>query len=487
MSGNRRNQAGRAVAFVLLALAIVLFAAGAGMAYLYNEEYQKLSAATEMLNADGFYPGTLINGVDVSGRSYDEVLSELQAQQGTVGQRTITVTAGGNTYTLGSTVSYNTEEVLMNAYNYGREGTLEERYDLVSALRENPINYTVESTVQSEDPAPLVQQVINDLTVEPVDATVGSFDTETETFSFTDEQSGVSVDSDKLLSDLQNAINAGDYSANITVSTMEAPASVTRAQLESQNTLLATFSTTATSSRSRNTNIKLALASFNGRVVQPGETFSINECTGKRTTEKGYKDAGSIQNGILISEPGGGVCQVSTTLFNAVARAGMEIVERWGHSWPSDYIDIGMDAAIDYPAKDFKFKNTSDAPIYLVTSFDEDEYVLTVKVYGKPVLEEGVSVELRSTTDSTIPRPDTQYQTDTSLAPGTEETIRKGRKGYNSTTYIRYIKDGEVIKEDVLFKTLYPAIAGIVVKGPEATPTPTIPQDYNVIGVPGVN
>ena len=487
MSGRKQGKAGRAVAFVLLTLALVLFAAGGCMAYLYNEKYQDLAEMTDMLNASGFYPGTYINGVDVSGRSYDEVLAELQSSQENAGTQTLTVNADGRTYALSTTATYNTEEVLAQAYNYGREGTMEERCNLVNALKENPIDYTVECDLQSEDPIPMVQQIVSDLTVAPVDATVGAFDPETESFTFTDEVSGVTVDDVQLLADIQNALNNGDYTANITVNTMEVPASVTRAQLESQNRLLATFSTTATKVSARNTNIKLALASFNGAVVQPGETFSINQATGKRTKEKGYKDAGAILNGIMVSEPGGGVCQVSTTLFNAVVRAGMEIVERYGHSWPSDYISIGMDAAIDYPAKDFKFKNVSDMPIYLVTAFNDKTHELTVKVYGKPVLEEGVTIDLRSTTDSTIPRPDPTYQTDTSLAPGYEETIRKSRKGYKSTTYIQYKKDDEVIEEKLLFTTVYPAISAIIVQGPPLpaeTPTPT--PDYSELDQPSV-
>ena len=183
----------------------------------------------------------------------------------------------------------------------------------------------------------------------------------------------------------------------------------------------------------------------------------------------------------MIQEPGGGVCQVSSTLFNAVVRAGMEIVERHGHSWPSDYVKIGMDAAIDYPAKDFKFKNTSDSPIYLVSSFEDRQ--LTVEVYGKPMLGEGVTIDLRSTTDGTIKRGEDSMVFDASLAPGTTKTVRKGRNGKKSTTYIQYIRDGKVFEEKVLFTTTYPAIRAIINYGPdlvpEETPGGTVPSETN--------
>ena len=292
------------------------------------------------------------------------------------------------------------------------------------------------------------------------------------------------MDKEQLGGDVETAVAGGTYVTRFVPTMVETKPAVTKAQLQEQNTLLASFTTETTSSTSRNTNIRLCAEAFNGYVVAPGEVFSLNTLTGPRTTDKGYKPAGAIQNGIMVQEPGGGVCQVSTTLFNAVVRAGMEIVERHGHSWPSDYVKIGMDAAIDYPAKDFQFKNVSDAPIYLVSTFEDRQ--LTVEVYGKPVVEEGVTIDLRSTTDSTIRRGEDTMVYDPSLAPGTTETVRRGRDGKKSTTYIQYIKDGEVIEEKVLFTTTYPAIRAIINYGPaivyeEPDPvpeeTPAVPEE----------
>ena len=133
-----------------------------------------------------------------------------------------------------------------------------------------------------------------------------------------------------------------------------------------------------------------------------------------------------------------------------------------------------MDAAIDYPAKDFKFINTSDAPIYLVSHFEDRK--LTVEVYGKPVLDPGVTIDLRSTTNSTIKRGEAKYVFDASLAPGTEQQVRKGRDGKKSTTYIQYLRDGKVIEEKVLFNTTYPAINAIINYGPEITSTESAPE-----------
>ncbi|MDY4517938.1 MAG: VanW family protein [Candidatus Spyradocola sp.] len=468
----RRKSGKSIVAIVLLVLAILLFVAGGALGLLYYQSYQDLEEMKAVVDVQGFYPGITIDGQDVGGRSYEEVREEILArQQAEADARVITVACEGQTYTLPAQSSYDTEQVIVDAYNYAKEGDLTQRYQLVTALQTQPLDFATTCTVTVEGVDAFVQRIAEAIDVPAQDATVGSFDVETKTFAFTDEVNGRSLDVQQLRSQIQQMIDSGDYSATITPVVNEVPAAITRAQLEQENQLLASFTTTTTSSSSRNTNIRLCSEAFNGYVVAPGEVFSINTVTGPRTTDKGYKAAGSIQNGILISEPGGGVCQVSSTLFNAVVRAGMEIVERWGHSWPSDYVKIGMDAAIDYPAKDFKFRNTSDAPIYLVTHFEDRQ--LTVEVYGKPVLEEGMTIDLRSTTDSTISRGEDRMVFDSSLAPGETKTVRKGRNGKKSTTYIQYIKDGKVVEEKVLFTTTYPAITAIINYGPEPTPEPT--------------
>ena len=480
----KKRRRGKSVA-VLLSIAIALFAVGGVLGLLYAHSYNTLEEMKAAVDVQGFYPGITIDGQDVGGRSYDAVREELLAlQQEGANERVITVEYGGQSFTLPLLSSYDTDQVIVEAYNYAKEGELQERYDKVAALREQPLDFATTCVVTADGVDAFVQQVAEAIDVPAKDAAVEKFDPETKTFTFTDEATGLAVDKEQLRQDIETAVAEGTYATPIVPTMVETKPTVTKAQLQEQNTLLASFTTETTSSTSRNTNIRLCAEAFNGYVVAPGEVFSLNTLTGPRTTDKGYKPAGAIQNGIMVQEPGGGVCQVSTTLFNAVVRAGMEIVERHGHSWPSDYVEIGMDAAIDYPAKDFQFKNVSDAPIYLVSTFEDRQ--LTVEVYGKPVVEEGVTIDLRSTTDSTIRRGEDTMVYDPSLAPGTTETVRRGRDGKKSTTYIQYIKDGEVIEEKVLFTTTYPAIRAIINYGPaivyeEPDPvpeeTPAVPEE----------
>lgn len=480
----KKKRSGKSItAIVLLSLAIVLFLGGGVMGLMYYTSYQNLEKMKTVVDAQGFYPGITIDSQDVAGRSYDEVYQEFTTrQQAEADARVLSVQFEGKTHTLAATSTYDTEQVLVDAYNYAKEGDIQERYEKIVALQTQPMDLTTTADVQFPDVDAFVKDIAQSIDVEAVDATVGSFDVDTKTFTFTPEVNGRAVDVQELTNKINTAIENQDYAAAITPTVTDVPALITKEQLESQNTLLASFTTKTTSSSARNTNIRLCSQQFNGLVIAPGETVSVNTVTGPRTTAKGYKPAGAILNGIMVQEPGGGVCQVSSTLFNAVVRAGMEIVERYGHSWPSDYVKIGMDATIDYPGKDLQFKNTSDTPVYLVSTFEDRN--LTFEVYGKPTTEEGVTIDLRSTTDSSIERGEDIMVFDDTLAAGTNKTVRKGRTGKKSTTYIQYIKDGKVIEEKVLFKTTYPAIRAIINYGPEEVyeePTQTpVEDDGNV-------
>ena len=126
-------------------------------------------------------------------------------------------------------------------------------------------------------------------------------------------------------------------------------------------------------------------------MLQPGEEFSFNNSTGERSTAKGYKAAPAIKNGNqFVDEPGGGVCQVSSTLYNAVLMADLEVTERYHHSIKSTYVPAGLDATVNYGGADFKFKNNKDTPVYLAYSFANQQ--LTVYIYGAP-LADGVTIK----------------------------------------------------------------------------------------------
>ena len=135
------------------------------------------------------------------------------------------------------------------------------------------------------------------------------------------------------------------------------------------------------SNRNRSTNLELAASKINGTVVMPGEVFSYNKTVGKRTVEAGYKEAAGFSGGRVVPMLGGGICQVSSTLYDAVLYANLGIVERHNHMFQVAYIDTGKDATVVYGSLDFKFENTRKYPIMLQASARSG--LLQIKVYGK--------------------------------------------------------------------------------------------------------
>ncbi|HHU62451.1 MAG TPA: VanW family protein [Natronincola sp.] len=133
--------------------------------------------------------------------------------------------------------------------------------------------------------------------------------------------------------------------------------------LEELTAIIGDFSTSVLGSPARVKNIELSLKAINNILLMPGETFSFNGIVGERTVERGYGSAPIILGETVVPGVGGGICQTSTTLYNAVRLAGLEIVERRIHSVPPSYIKHGLDATVAWPHTDFKFRNNSDSPV----------------------------------------------------------------------------------------------------------------------------
>lgn len=150
---------------------------------------------------------------------------------------------------------------------------------------------------------------------------------------------------------------------------------------DSENKVLASFSTTILDSdENRVNNIRLASQKINGLVLKPGETFSFNKIVGKRDYNKGYKKAKVLVNGESNEGVGGGICQLSSTVYNAAVKSGMQIIERHTHSGEVGYIPRGQDAAVSYGYKDLKFKNVNSYPVKFIVSIKNGKvYVSTIK------------------------------------------------------------------------------------------------------------
>ena len=222
-------------------------------------------------------------------------------------------------------------------------------------------------------------------------------------------------------------------------------------------------------------NIALAASTINGTILLPGESFSYNGTLGNTTKEKGYKEGGAYVGGKVVQAYGGGICQVSTTLYNAVLYANLEIVERHNHSYAVNYVPAGRDATVAYGGKDFKFKNNRSYPVKIVANAKNG--VVSVSIAGIKE-EKEYEVVLSSSVLSTTPC-QTVYEKNSSLAEGKEKIIQKGHSGLKSVAYKTIKYNGTVISKTVLSKDTYKPMDRIVQVGTKktasSTPAETVP------------
>ena len=213
--------------------------------------------------------------------------------------------------------------------------------------------------------------------------------------------------------------------------------------------------------KGRTTNLQIACSKINGKVVLPGEVFSYNKALGPRTASAGYKNAKIYQSGEVIDGLGGGICQISTTLYNAILKANLEPVERRNHQFVTSYIGPGLDATVVYGVTDFKFKNTRKYPIKIAASAKNG--MATVSIYGIKEDEE-YKVSLRTEIVSTIPT-STKYIEDPNMPIGKEVIKQKGANGKKTQTYITKTLNGKVVSSKVLSRDTYDAMQTIIIKG----------------------
>ena len=218
------------------------------------------------------------------------------------------------------------------------------------------------------------------------------------------------------------------------------------------------------SNYNRTTNLRLACQKINGTILMPGDTFSYNKTLGERTIAAGYKEAKIYAAGEVVDGLGGGICQISSTLYNAVVMANLQIVERSNHQFVTSYLPAGRDATVVYGAIDFKFKNTRKYPVRLTANVQNG--IATVEVFGiKEDQEYTITFDTR--TVGTI-APSTKYEDDPSLAEGEEVVKQKGTNGIQTETYITKNLDGKVVSRDLLSKDTYTPMQRIVKRGTKA-------------------
>ncbi|MGI6200065.1 MAG: VanW family protein [Christensenellales bacterium] len=478
-STKKKKRNTKAIVIVAVVLVVVLGLAGFGIYWGYGA-YQTLAQT-------GFYPGVTIDGIDVAGMSEQQAIEAVnQKRQSELDAISIPVVYNGEdgqkTWTFTKedlTITTDTEQIVAQAMAVAREGEFMERLAQINHLKENGQAFTTSMTLDAAPMRAKVDEMVSEVSFEPEDAEVVKFDPDAasgEKFIYKDEKQGQGLNGDALMEQLTQMVESRAFSSIVLEPEVLEP-KITRAELEEHTKLVVSFTSTLTLLSGRTTNVTLASDTFHGLCLKPGEQFSLNEATGERTKAKGYQDAMVIKNGTHYEpDTAGGVCQVSTNLYNAAVRAGLQVDERHRHSIPASYVPLGQDAAVSYPYADFKFTNNTEYPIYLAYYISDGKSKYTVEIYGTP-LPDGQYIKMESTDAVSTDPPAPKEVVDNSLAPGARETEIQARVGKTNSTYkVTYDKDGNEIEREYLHKDVYPAIQGVYRVGPSKpsqTPQPS--------------
>ena len=234
--------------------------------------------------------------------------------------------------------------------------------------------------------------------------------------------------------------------------------------------------------KGRTTNVLLATDFCNGVILMPGQVFSYNDSVGPRTYERGFKDATVYVGNSAEDGVGGGICQVSSTIYYAALRADLKIVERYAHSRMVTYVPLGEDATVAWGSKDFKFENNTPFPMKVVTSHKTN--TLTVKLYGTQTQNKTVKIETTQLSKTPF---EVVYEIDETLPLGTEEVKSNGYTGYKTESWRVVYIDGVEVSRTLENKSTYKKYDKVILHnpkpeepvapvGPVVTPTePTAP------------
>ncbi len=459
---------------------IFLLVASAAAGIFGYQEVQKRKAQ-ELLRQTGIYPGITIDGMDVSGYSKAEALALLEKQYYKEPEATVlnlTYPMAGDAEPVEWEIAYgdiaagyDMEGAVNAAYGLGRDGTEKENLAAAKKLLQGNVDIAV-SYVFDED---LLEEKLAEVALE--------FDCEAEDSSIAvqngavvvqAEKDGLKMNMEQTMQAASSVLQTKESGTAVIVAEVTKPA-VTAAEFEGITDLIGTYYTTFNNSdKNRNTNLEVGCDYINGTVLRPGEVFSANAELGSQTADGGYKMAGIYNNGKVEQGMAGGVCQVTTTLYNAAILAELEVVERHSHSMTVGYVPLGRDAAIAGTYKDLKFKNNTEYPI-LIEAYARNGR-LVMNLFGHEVHGEGRKVAFDTVYESTIPKPEEKITEDPERPVGQREITHEGRTGSKVSVYKTVTENGQSQREWFSAST-YRAVADEVTVG-------TKPVEHTAVVVP---
>lgn len=412
---------------------------------------------------NNIYPGIKIEDIDVSGKSMDEAKKIVSSKyQAVVGDKKVNVQVKDKNYSISYSklsAEYDTDKIVKEAFDYGKNLGMYEKYKLIKNPQKK--EYKLSFTYDKKPLDDFVNNIKKDVNKDPVNASITKSGSG---FNITPDTDGYKLKDEELKNKIISAINGNIGSdTNVQADVESVKAAKTKEKLQSINTSISTFSTSygPISSPGRATNIRLATKAINGLCLMPGESFSFNDVVGERTAAKGYQSAPvdiGFSTGMGL---GGGICQVSTSLYNAVLKAGIKATERLHHTIPSAYVPLGFDATVDYGNLDYKFKNTLDFPIYIEGSSDNGTETFTI--YSNNSLT-SKTYKVANDVYEEI-QPSVSYIDDPTLPEGTTRIDQNPSVGHKVKVFLQTYQNGTMVSQEMIANDTYKAVNQVIRRG----------------------
>jgi len=438
-------------------------------------------------------PGVLVCGIDLQGTDRIEGTKKLIKLEKEINSRPVVLKYRNRVFTLScqeAGVNLNTDAIMNRALAVGRQGTILEQVKKRLRLRKQGIEIPLLVDVDTKKLSATLKKRAADLYVTPRNARflIGADDR----VKIIPARKGRRVDVKRASVQIKEQLAQGKNPV-ISIVLEDVEPDITTADIRDMGLkgLLAEYTTKFDASQeNRSYNIRVAAEALDGLLIEPGEEVSFNKVVGQRSSETGYKNADIIFNNKLVKGVGGGVCQVSSTLYNSVLLAGLKVTDRKNHSLPVGYVPIGRDATVVYGHIDLKFCNNTDSYIYIKSKVREvkqpvkpgseqaeddledamdSEKVgfVTFKIYGNTDNKQDILLKTEIVEEL---EPETVYEDDFNLPEGEQVIKQSGSKGYKVRTERLIVNEQTVVKREVLPWSFYQPVNKIVAVGKKSMP-----------------
>ena len=438
-----------------------------------------------------FYPNIFVNNIPLEGRTLDEAAALVTQQvQSLVSQWRITLrTQDGRSWDITGEdlkMKYDVADQLDQLWAIGHTGSSSVRYEQVKALEAAPVMRYTTLTYDLSRVNQILSQIKGEIDSPPVSAQRIYDEAKWPPYSYTDDVPGRQLDITGLNERICGMVDRLE-SGVVDLSPVAVDAPITRKYLESQIVQLASFETsigkTGDYVEARHENIRIGTEKFDKLIIKSGESVSFNKVAGKRTASNGYRPALELAYGEYVEGYGGGICQVSSTLYNAVVNAGLEIRTRYQHSLPSSYVSLGLDATVQDDRLDFVFKNNTSGDIFISAEYFKGKnnyYRCRFTIHGRPD-PNGYSYHLEPVVKQEIPIPEPTYIPDKNaqyvVYDNETHQTSKGELGYIVDVYL-VTKDskGLEVARELRYTDTYKAQTPKIYVGvtPRETPVPAV-------------